>query len=181
MAPTSGSDCTPKNNGEKVIYIYKYMSRLSSFARYNELSVSITFTNDARNGHLAFEDEPARVLSFIWLLFSRSVLVSLEFVGSLALFCFVVFQHVESTLRVRQILNVATSENLMDTKCGERAGPSRATRPIHSFAKRRFKNCLATRLKRSIVHEPRTNDPISIGTCSNISCKRVLKQTNVPC
>ena len=77
------------------------MSRLSSFARYNELSVSITFTNDARNGHLAFEDEPARVLSFIWLLFSRSVLVSLEFVGSLALFSFVVFQHVESTLRVR--------------------------------------------------------------------------------
>ena len=30
---------------------------------------SITFTRDARNHHLAFEDKPARVLSVIWLLF----------------------------------------------------------------------------------------------------------------
>ena len=72
------------------------MSCLSSFMRYNELSVSITFTKDARNDHL----EPARVLSFIWLL-SPSFLVFLEFVGSLALFYFVVFQHFQSTLRVR--------------------------------------------------------------------------------
>ena len=53
MAPTSGADCTPKNN-EKTSY--KYMSYLSSFMRYNELSVLITFTKDARNDHLAFED-----------------------------------------------------------------------------------------------------------------------------
>ena len=60
--------------------------------RYNEFSVLITFTKDARNDQLAFEDEPARVLSLIWLL-SQSFLVFLEFVGSLALFYFVVFQH----------------------------------------------------------------------------------------
>ena len=63
---TSGADCTPKNNEKKS---YKYMSYLSSFMRYNELSVLITFTKDARNDHLAFEDKPARVLSFIWLLY----------------------------------------------------------------------------------------------------------------
>ena len=58
-----------------------------------------------RNDHLAFEDKPARVLSFIWLL-SLSFLVFLEFVGSLALLYFVVFQHFESMLR---------SENLMES------------------------------------------------------------------
>ena len=46
----------------------KYMSHLSSFMRYNEFSVLTTFTKDPRNDHLAFEDQPARVLSFIWLL-----------------------------------------------------------------------------------------------------------------
>ena len=65
--------------------------------RYNEFAVLITFTKDARNDHLAFEDKPARVLSFIWLL-SLSFLVFLEFVGSLALFYFVVFQHFQSML-----------------------------------------------------------------------------------
>ena len=49
---------------------------------------------------LAFEDEPARVLSFIWLL-SLSFLLFLEFVGSLALFYFVVFQHFQSMLRIQ--------------------------------------------------------------------------------
>ena len=62
--------------------------------RYNELSVLITFTKDARNDHLAFEDKPAR-----WLL-SLSFLVFLEFVGSLALFYFVVFQHFQSILPI---------------------------------------------------------------------------------
>ena len=55
----------PKNNEKKS---YKYMSYLSSFMRYNEFSVLITFTKDARNDYLAFEDKPARVLSLIWLL-----------------------------------------------------------------------------------------------------------------
>ena len=41
-----------------------------------------------------------RVLSFIWLL-SPSFLVFLEFVESHALFYFVVFQHVQSMLRIR--------------------------------------------------------------------------------
>ena len=44
---------------------YKYTSYLSSFMRCNEFSVLITFTKDARNDHHAFEDKPARVLSFI--------------------------------------------------------------------------------------------------------------------
>ena len=34
------------------------MSRLSLFMRYNESSVLNTFTKDARNDHLAFEDKP---------------------------------------------------------------------------------------------------------------------------
>ena len=81
------------------------MSYLSSFMRYNEFSVFFfffffTFTKDARNDHLAFEDKPARVLSLIWIL-SLSFLVFLEFVGSLALFYFVVFQHVKSMLRIQ--------------------------------------------------------------------------------
>ena len=33
------------------------MSYLSSFVRCNEFSVLITFTKDARNDHLAFEDK----------------------------------------------------------------------------------------------------------------------------
>ena len=45
---TSGADCTLKNNEKKKLY--KYMSYLSSFMRYNEFSVLITFTKDARNG-----------------------------------------------------------------------------------------------------------------------------------
>ena len=76
------------------------MSHLSSFMRYNEFTVLITFTKDARNDHLAFEDKPARVLSLIWLL-PLSFLVFLEFVRSLALFYFVVFQHVQSMLRIQ--------------------------------------------------------------------------------
>ena len=68
-----------------------------SLLRYNELSVLITFTKDARNDHPAFQDKPARVLSFIWSL-SLSFLVFLEFVGSLAPFYFVVFQHFQSML-----------------------------------------------------------------------------------
>ena len=71
-------------------------------------SVLITFTKDARNDQLAFEDKTARVLSFIWLL-SLSFLVFLEFVGSLALFYFVVFQHFQS------MFHVPTSENLLDS------------------------------------------------------------------
>ena len=87
----------PKSNEKKS---YKYMSYLSSFMRYNEFSVLITFTKDARNDHLAFENTPARVLSLIWLL-SPAFLVFLEFVKSLALFYFVVFQHVQSMLRIQ--------------------------------------------------------------------------------
>ena len=90
------------------------MSYLSSFMRYNEFSVLIIFTKDARNDHLAFEDKPTRVLSLI-LLLSLSFLVFLEIVGSLALFYFVVFQHVQSMLRIQLILNVPTNENLMDS------------------------------------------------------------------
>ena len=54
-----------------------------------------------RNDHLAFEDKPARVLSLIWLL-SLSFLVFIEFLGSLALFYLVVFQHFQSMLRVKR-------------------------------------------------------------------------------
>ena len=90
-------DCTPKNNEKKSC---KCMSYLSSFMRCNEFSVSIIFTKDARNDHLAFEDKPAWVLSFIWLL-SLSFLVFLEFVRSFGLFYFVVFQHFQSMLRVQ--------------------------------------------------------------------------------
>ena len=79
---------------------HKYMSYLSSFMRYNEFSVLITFTKDAQNDHFAFENKPARVLSLIWLL-TLSFLVFLEFVGRLALFYFVVFQHVQSMLRIQ--------------------------------------------------------------------------------
>ena len=94
---TSVADCTPKNNEKESD---KYMSYLSPFMTYNEFSVLITFTKDARNDQLAFEDKRARVLSFIWLL-SLSFLVFLEFVESLALFYFVVFQHFQSTLRIQ--------------------------------------------------------------------------------
>ena len=74
------------------------MSYLSSFMRYNEFFVLITFRND----HLAFEDKLARVLSLIWLLsLSLLFLVFLKFVGSLAVFYFVVFQHFQSLLRVQ--------------------------------------------------------------------------------
>ena len=97
MGPTSRADCTPKNNEKKS---YKYTFYLSLFVRYNEFSVLITFTKDARNDHVAFEDEPTRVLSLIWLL-SLSFLVFLEFDGSPALFYFVVFQHVQSMLRIQ--------------------------------------------------------------------------------
>ena len=76
------------------------MSYLYSFTRHNEFSVVITIAKDARNDRFAFEDKPARVLSFIWLL-SLSFLVFLEFVGSLALFYFVVSQHDQSMLRVQ--------------------------------------------------------------------------------
>ena len=48
--PLVGADCTSKNNGKKS---YKYMSYLSWFMRYNEFSVLITFTKDARNDHRA--------------------------------------------------------------------------------------------------------------------------------
>ena len=74
------------------------MSYLSLFMRYNEFAALIT--KDARNDQIAFEDKPARVLSLIWLL-SLSFLVFLEFVGSLALFYFVVFQHFQSVLRIQ--------------------------------------------------------------------------------
>ena len=63
MGPASRADCTPKSNEKKKSC--KYMSYLSSFMRYNEFSALITFTKDARNDHLAFEDKPARVLSLI--------------------------------------------------------------------------------------------------------------------
>ena len=57
MGPTSGADCTPKNNEKES---YKYMSYLSSFLRCNKFSALITFTKDARNNdHLAFEDKQA--------------------------------------------------------------------------------------------------------------------------
>ena len=66
--------------------------------RYNEFSVLITFTEDARNDHLAFEDNArTRLVIHLWLL-SLSFLVFLEFVGSHALFYFVVFQHFQSML-----------------------------------------------------------------------------------
>ena len=55
MGPISTADCTPNNNEKKS---YKCMSCPSSFMRYNELSVLITFAKDARNDHLAFEDKP---------------------------------------------------------------------------------------------------------------------------
>ena len=59
------------------------MSYLSSFMRYNEFSVLIIFTKDARYDHLAFEDKRL-VIHLVTL--SLSFLVFLEFVGSVAVF-----------------------------------------------------------------------------------------------
>ena len=128
-----------------------------------------------RNDHLAFEDKPARVLSLIWLL-SLSFLVFLEFVGSLALFYFVVFQHSQSTIDFKCPHKWKSN----GFKSGERAGHAiEPPRPIHLFAKCWFKNCLATRLKcggaPSCIN--RIQSLISTGTSSNISCKRVLKKS----
>ena len=96
VGPTSRADCTPKRNEKSHINICPICLRLWDIMNF----LLITFTKDARNNHLAFEDKPARVLSLIWLL-SLSFLVFLEFVGSLALFYFVVFQHFQSVLRIQ--------------------------------------------------------------------------------
>ena len=58
MGLTSGADCTPNNNERKS---YKYMSYLSSFMKYNELSVLITFTKGAQN------DQPYIYLQTLYL------------------------------------------------------------------------------------------------------------------
>ena len=74
-----------------------------------------------------------------------------------------------------------TNENLMDSN-PENEQPMQIgpPRPIHLFAKCRFKNCLATRLKRGVYAPSRINRVRSLtssGTFSNISCKRVLKKS----
>ena len=67
MGPASAADCTPQNNEKKS---YKYMSYLSSFMRYNEFSILITFTKDAQNDHLAFEDKPEKIdRTYIYMTF----------------------------------------------------------------------------------------------------------------
>ena len=130
-----------------------------------------------RNDHLAFEDKPARVLSLIWLLsLSLSFPVFLEFVGSLALFYFVVFQHSQSTIDFKCPHKWKSN----GFKSGERAGHAiEPPRPIHSFTKCWFKNCPATRLRYGGAPSciKRVQSLISTGTSSNISCKRVLKKS----
>ena len=64
MESISGADYTSKNNKKKS---YKYMSCLSSFVRYNEFSVLVTFTKDARNDHLAFEARTRLVIDLVTL------------------------------------------------------------------------------------------------------------------
>ena len=133
-----------------------------------------------RNDHLAFEDEPARVLSFIWS-FSLSFLV---FLGICRKPCSILFRSISA-------FSIDVACKTIDFKCPhkwksngfkseERAshaiGPPR---PLHLFAKCRFKNCPATRLKRggapSCIN--RIQSLTSTGTSSNISCKRVLKKS----
>ena len=136
------------------------MSYLSSFVRYNEFSVLITITKNARNDHLAFEDKPARVLSFIWL-HSLSFLVFLESVRKP---CSILFRSISYTIDFKCPHKWKSNE----FKSGHAIGPPR---PIHLFAKCRFKNCLATRLKcwvPSCINRIRK---------SNISCRRVLQKS----
>ena len=56
------------------------MSYLSSFTRYNELSVLITFTKNARNDHLAFLKTSLLSLSFLVFLeyLSEALLYSIS-------------------------------------------------------------------------------------------------------
>ena len=65
--------------------------------RCNEFSVFITFTKDARK--LPLSACTRLVIDLVTL--SLSFLVFLEFVGNLAPFYFVVFQHFQSMLRVQ--------------------------------------------------------------------------------
>ena len=153
---------------------YKYMSYLSSFMRYNEFSVLITFTKDARNEH------PACTRLVIDLV-TLSIIPRVSRVCRKP--CSILFRSISAFS-----INVACT---IDFKCphkwksngfksGERAshaiGPPR---PIHLFAKCRFRNCLATRLKcggaPSCIN--RMQSLISTGTSSDISCKRVLKKS----
>ena len=117
------------------------------------------------------------VLSLIWLL-SPSFLVFLEFVGSSILFRSISAFSIDVACTIHfQCPHKRKSNGF---KSGERAGRAIGPpRPIHLFAKCRFKNCLATRLKcggaPSCIN--RIRSLISIGTSSNISCKRVLKKS----
>ena len=68
----------------------------------------------------------------------------------------------------------------MDFKCPHKwksNGFKSGERPIHLFVKCWFKNCIATWLKWAPSRIKRTQSLISTGTCSNISCKRVLKKS----
>ena len=98
-----------KNNEKKS---YKYMSYLSSFIRYNEFSVLITFTKDAQNYHLAFAC-------------TRLVidLVTLSIIPGVSRICrklcSILFRSISAfsidVAYTIDILNVPTNENLMDS------------------------------------------------------------------
>ena len=153
------------------------MSYLSSFIRYNEFSVWITFTKDARNDHLAFE----------WPACMRLVihLVTLSIIPDVSRICrkpcSILFRSIpEFSIDVACTIDFKCPHKWKSNgfKSGERAGHAiEPPRPVHLFAKCWFKNFRATRLK--CIN--RIWSLISTGTFSNISCKRVLRKINVLC
>ena len=118
--------------------------------------------------HLAFEDKPARVLSFIWLL-------SLSLLSRICRKpCSILFRSISAFS-----IDVACT---IDFKCPHKwksNGFKSGERSIHLFAKCWFKNYLATRPKcggaPSCIN--RVRSLTSTKTCSNISCKRVLEKS----
>ena len=132
--------------------------------RYNEFSVLITFTKDARNDHAC----------------TRLVihLVTLSIIPGVSRICrkprFILFCSVsECSIDVAYTIDFKCTHKWKSNgfESGERAG--RAIGPIHLFAKCWLKNCLATRLK----CKNRIRSLTSTGASSNISCKRVLKKS----
>ena len=113
------------------------MSCLSSFMRYNELSVLITFAKDAKK----------------WPPACTRLVIHLAVIPGVSRICrkpcSVLFRSISAcSIDVAYTIDFKCPDKWKSNgfKSGERAG--HATGPIHLFAKCRFKNCLATRLKR---------------------------------
>ena len=140
--------------------------------RYDEFSVFITFTKDARN------DCTPLVID----------LVTLSIIPGVSRICWkpcsILFRGISAcSIDVTYTIDFKCPHKWKSNgfKSGERAGHATGPpRPIHLFAKCRFKNCLATRLKRDVYAPSRINRVQSLtssGTFSNISCKRVLEKS----